>query len=69
MSEKKEKFEEGHQDVDDIDYDPEFHEMEEDHALEEMKKTNPKLYALMKKAGAEVDEDEEIVDEGPAQEN
>lgn len=67
MSDKKK--EDGYTDVDEIDYDPEFHEMEEDHAMEEMKKTNPKLYALMKKAGAEVDEEEEIANEGSTQEN
>ena len=53
------KKEEGRMDGDAVDYDPQFAEMDEDHALEAMKKENPGLYALMKKHGAEVDDADE----------
>jgi hypothetical protein len=55
--------------VDDIDFDPEFHDMEEDFNLEQMKKTNPKLYELMKRNGAELDEDNEEHDEDEEEED
>ena len=52
------------QDAADIDFDPEYHEIEEDFALAQLKKTNPKLVAMMKNAGAEVDEEDESADQG-----
>jgi len=53
------KKNDGYSDADELDYDPNFHDMEEDFNLAEMKKTNPKLYALMKKHGAETDDADE----------
>ena len=59
------KKKDGYSDGDALDYSPDFHALEEDHAIEAMKKENPKLYELMKKHGAEVDD----VDAEPAKED
>ena len=59
-NDKKKKGDEGP--MDQMDFDPEFHELEEDFQLEYIKKTNPKLYELMKRNGAEVNEED--ADEG-----